>query len=248
MWKARVQSVVRWGGICLALVLAIVLARRAGASVADLLSPVTLKIGATHLGLMAPRIGWGWLAVAGLLPVGLLFGLPSGCAIIPLLVFLPPWAVLLLMTGSQTIASGVVWWTVRRWKLDDPAGNALQPYLEGLAAEAGGLTFWPRLFAAFPLRFLDAVAAARIPPEHRLSSHLVQIALGNLLRMAIHVGWAHFLLAVLIDFRPFPTQDLGWLLALTLGEFLSFLLPQIPELAPAPPTVRKAVHVLAQQS
>lgn len=238
---------IRWGGVFLALVLAVILARRAGITLGDLLSPVNLKVGVTNLGLMASRFGWGWLAVAGLLPVALFLGLPSGCAIIPLLLFLPPWAVLLLVTGFQTMASALVWWTVRRWKLADPAGPALQPYLDGLATEAGGLTFWPRLFAAFPLRFLDAVAASRIPPDHRFAAHLLQIGLGNLFRMAIHVGWGHFLLAVLVDFRPFPSQDLGWLLAMTLGEFLSFLLPQIPEVTPAPATVRKAVHVLAQQ-
>ncbi|NLI75461.1 MAG: hypothetical protein GX442_03335 [Candidatus Riflebacteria bacterium] len=239
---------VRWGGAALVLALAVILARRTGTTLGDLLSPVTLKVGVTHLGLMASRFGWGWLALAGLLPVALVIGLPSGCFILPLLLFLPPWAVLLIMAIGQTMASALVWWTVRWWKLADPAGNVLQPYLGGLAGEPGGLTFWPRLFAAFPLRFLDAMAASRIPPDHRLSAHLFQIGLGNLFRMAIHVGWGHYLLAVLIDFRPFPTVDLGWLLALTLGEFLSFLLPQIPELSPAPPTVRKAVHALAQQS
>lgn len=213
------------------------------------LSPVGLKLWITQLQLAATTIKWYWWG-AGLLAllVGLVAGLPSAIFIPAGLILLPPWAVLAALAAVQTMASAVVWGIVRRFRLADPAKELFPPTVGDFGAESMHLTFWPRLFPAFPLRFLDAVAAARIPSTHSLAMHLLPIALGNTLRLAIHVGWFHFLLAVVVDFRPFPDWDLGWFLVLTLGECLGFLLPEMPEVAPAPARARQIVSTLARQS
>ncbi len=249
MWRSRVQHVVRWVGLLVAGVLMARWLARAEAVEVHGLTPVGLKVWFTHLRFAVAEIGWQWWGIVLLtLPAGLLVGLPSAAFIPAGLVFLPPWTVLAILAVAQTMATVMVWLIVRRFRLADPSRDLLKPSLGDLGAETTGLTFWPRLFTAFPLRFVDAVAAARIPPEHPLARHLLPMALGNTLRLAIHVGWFHFLLAVVVDFRPFPETDLGWFLVLTLGECLGFLLPEMPEVTPASPAVRKVVRTLARQS